>query len=121
MSKIKIAGAVSRDHQFRTGGSRHDRSPTNLRHPERRRFRDLRPDLERGVGASRHWRRAGHAQVAKVLGPEDRAMTRPSSFKLRAALVAGLVVLAVASVAGCQLRQFRQPYHEPAVRPLILR
>lgn len=48
-------------------------------------------------------------------------MTRPSSLKLRAALVAGLVVLAVASAAGCQLRQFRQPYHEPAVRPLNLR
>lgn len=48
-------------------------------------------------------------------------MTRPSSFKLRTALVAGLVVLAVASAAGCQLRQFRQPYHEPAARPLSVR
>jgi hypothetical protein len=48
-------------------------------------------------------------------------MTRPFSFKLRAALVAGLVLLAVASAAGCQLRQFRQPYHEPAARPLNLR
>ena len=48
-------------------------------------------------------------------------MTRRPSFKLRAALVAGLVVLAVASAAGCQLRQFRQPHHEPAIRPLSVR
>lgn len=48
-------------------------------------------------------------------------MTGRPSFRLQAALVAGLVVLAVASAAGCQLRQFRQPYHEPAVRPLDLR
>jgi len=48
-------------------------------------------------------------------------MTRWPSIKLGAALAAGLVVLAVASAAGCQLRQFRQPYHEPAVRPLSVR
>lgn len=47
-------------------------------------------------------------------------MSRPPSVKLRAALVAGLVVLAVASAAGCQLRQFHQPYHEPAARRLSL-
>lgn len=51
-------------------------------------------------------------------------MTRRSSAKLRTALIAASIILgvvSVASVAGCQLRQFRQPYHEPAVRPLSVR
>jgi hypothetical protein len=48
-------------------------------------------------------------------------MIRRSSAKLRTALVAAMIILGVASVAGCQLRRFRQPYHEPAVRPLNLR
>lgn len=48
-------------------------------------------------------------------------MTRRSSAKLRTALSAVMILLGVASVAGCQIRHFRQPYHEPAARPLNLR
>jgi hypothetical protein len=48
-------------------------------------------------------------------------MTRRPSFGPRTVLVAAMVVLGVASLASCQLRQFRQPYHEPAVQPLSVR
>lgn len=48
-------------------------------------------------------------------------MTRRPSLGLRAIAVAAVVVVGVASLASCQLRQFRQPYHEPAIQPLSAR
>jgi len=47
-------------------------------------------------------------------------MTR-SSARFRTVLLAALIVLGLGSAVGCQFRQFRQPYHEPAVRPPSLR
>lgn len=48
-------------------------------------------------------------------------MNRRPPVKLRTVLIAATLLLGVASVAGCQLRQFRQPFHEPAVQPLNVR
>jgi hypothetical protein len=44
-------------------------------------------------------------------------MIRRPLLGLRTMAVAALVVVGVASLASCQLRQFRQPYHEPAMQP----
>lgn len=48
-------------------------------------------------------------------------MTRRPSFALRTLLIAVLVILGVAVLASCQMRQFRQPSHEPAMLPLNAR
>lgn len=48
-------------------------------------------------------------------------MTRRPSSARRTILVAATVILGLAALAGCQLRQFRQPSHEPAVQPLSTR
>ncbi|CAN5117969.1 hypothetical protein BH10PSE4_BH10PSE4_35380 [soil metagenome] len=48
-------------------------------------------------------------------------MMRRPFLGLRTIAVAAMVILGVASLASCQLRQFRQPYHEPAIQPLSAR
>ncbi|TCS03925.1 hypothetical protein [Caulobacter sp. BK020] len=48
-------------------------------------------------------------------------MIRRRFLGLRAMAVAAMVVVGVASLAGCQLRHFRQPYHEPVMQPLSAR
>jgi hypothetical protein len=44
-------------------------------------------------------------------------MIRRRFLGLRTMAVAAVVVVGVASLASCQLRQFRQPYHEPVMQP----
>lgn len=48
-------------------------------------------------------------------------MNRRRPVKFRTTVMVTLVLLGVAAVAGCQLRQFRQPFHEPALQPLNVR
>lgn len=45
-------------------------------------------------------------------------MMRRPFLGFRTMAVAAMVVVGVASLASCQLRQFRQPHHEPVMPPL---